>query len=133
MWIAGFAVFVLGMILTIVASINKKKNTRCSSQTQGILKGSFETENSQGSTGRTYIYSYSVNGVAYQTKSTILSKQANEIGDNCTIWYNPKKPEDAQPFHYDSVKIYNIILAIGIVMILLGFLLFMFGVVQQSL
>ena len=130
MWIVGFVVFVIGIILTIIAPINKKKNSRCSSQTQGILKESFERDNSSGSAGHTYIYSYAVNGVAYETKSTILSKQVNEVGDPCTIWYNPNKPEEAQPFHYESVKIYNILLAIGIVMIPLGLFLILFGAAQ---
>ena len=37
MWIAGFALFLLGVVFVIVAPINKKRNARCSAQTQGTL------------------------------------------------------------------------------------------------
>lgn len=70
-----------------------------------------------------YYYTYYVDGVEYTIKSTIISKEARNIGDSCTIWYNPKKPKVAQPFHYESTKIYNIIIIIGVVMIPAGFAL----------
>ncbi len=120
MAVAGFALFVLGIIFIIVAPINKRKNARCSEQTQGVLREVLERENSETTLPDMYVYSYCVNGTEYQTKSTILGNQIKEIGDSCTIWYNPKKPKDAQPFHYDSSKAYKIILLIGIVMFLVG-------------
>ena len=127
MWAIGFGVFVLGIIFVIVAPINKKKNSRCSAQTQGTLMKILERENSDGPVSSMYVYSYSVDGIEYQTKSTILNSEANSVGDHCTIWYNPKKPKEAQPFHYDSVRIYNILLLIGIVMLPLGIFLIAFG------
>jgi uncharacterized membrane protein len=133
MWIAGFALFVLGIVFVIVAPINKKKNSRCSMETQGILKEIFETGSADGGGGHAYIYSYSVDGKEYQIKSTIHSSQADNVGDNCTIWYNPKNPKEAQPFHYGSLKIYNIILVIGIIMVLLGFFLTVIGAAMQSM
>lgn len=54
----------------------------------------------------------------------------SEIGDSCTIWYNPAKPKDAQPFHYESNKVYRIILVVGIVLTLLGIILTMVGLSQ---
>jgi hypothetical protein len=84
--------------------------------------------NSQGTAGHTYIYTYTVDGVEYKVKSTIRSSQANNIGDACTLWYNPAKPKDAQPFHYESNKTYNIIILIGVGLILLGFFLLVYGV-----
>ncbi len=81
----------------------------------------------RGFAGHMYIYSYIVNGIEYQTKSTICSPQIRKVGDSCTIWYNPKKPEDAQPFRYESAKVYNIILILGIVMVLLGIVLTVAG------
>ena len=131
MAILGFMLFVLGIVFVIVAPINKKKNARCSMETQGILCGVRENDNSHGSNGHTYIYSYYVDGVEYRTKSTIFSSEANAVGDTCTIWYNPKKPKEAQPFHYASSKVYKIILIIGIVMILLGILLIMIGLARS--
>ena len=123
MWVVGFTLFVLGLIFVIVAPINKRKNTRCSAQTQGVLRDIIERESSNGPRPDLYVYSYLVNGIEYQTKSTIIDSQVSGIGDSCTIWYNPKKPQDAQPFHYGSTKIYNILLIAGIVMVLLGFVL----------
>ena len=108
----GFGIFVLGLILVIVAPINKKKNARCSAEVQGILNKVIKRSNSQGTAGHTYIYTYTVDGVEYKVKSTIRSSQANNIGDACTLWYNPVKPKDAQPFHYESNKTYNIIILI---------------------
>ena len=128
MWIAGFALFLLGVALIIVAPINRKKNSRCSAQTEGKLMDIRRRNH-----GFWYIYSYEVNGTGYQLKSPNSSPEANNVGDNCTIWYDPAKPENAQPFHYDSNKIYNIILIIGIVMVLLGIILTLYGAVKQSL
>ena len=122
---AGFAIFLLGIIFIIVAPINKKKNNRCSVQAQGMLIDSWKRKH-----GHTYLYSYDVDGTEYQIESVNLSPDAKEIGDDCTIWYNPKKPQDAQPFHYESNKIYNIILIIGIVMLPLGFLLTVLGMAR---
>ncbi|MBO5999449.1 MAG: DUF3592 domain-containing protein [Lachnospiraceae bacterium] len=123
MAILGFMLFVLGLIFVIVAPINKKKNSRCSAQVQGKLTGIRKREH-----GHTYIYSYSVDGTEYQVKSVNSSPEASKIGDSCTIWYDPAKPKTAQPFHYESGKVYRIILIIGIVMILLGILLLVIGV-----
>ncbi len=128
MAIAGFALFVLGVILIVVSSINRKKNSRCSAQTQGTL---MKVSEGDGSNPNAYVYSYSVNGSEYQVRSTIQSKEANNIGDSCTIWYNPSKPKDAQPFHYESDKVYKIILIIGIVMLISGICLPFIGLTLQ--
>ena len=133
MWIAGFALFVLGIIFIIVAPLNKRKHTRCSMETEGTLSDIQERYNSSGRLPSMYVYSYSVNGVEYQIKSTILGKQAKEVGNHCTIWYNPKKPKGAQPFRYGSTKVYTIILIVGIAMAVLGFFLIGFGIAQQRM
>lgn len=132
MAIAGFALFVLGLILVIIAPINRKKNARCSEQTEGILKKILERENSDGPLPDMYVYSYEVNGTEYEIRSTIRGKEAHATGDSCTIWYNPAKPKDAQPFRYESGKIYTIILLIGIGLILLGILLTLLGLGRPS-
>ena len=127
--------FVLGLVFVIVAPINRRKNARCSAQTEGVCSAQTEgvlrnisgKRSSRSSAGHMYIYSYIVNGIEYQTKSTICSPQIRKVGDSCTIWYNPKKPEDAQPFRYESAKVYNIILILGIVMVLLGIVLTVAG------
>ena len=108
----------------IVAPVNMRKNRRCSAYTQGTLMKIFETENSNTSTGHAYIYSYSVDGVEYKLKSTVSSPETDKVGDTGTIWYNPKKPKDAQTFRYESDKIYKIIFISGIMMVLLGMVLF---------
>ena len=127
MAIAGFAIFLLGIIFVIVSPINKRKNARCSAQTQGTLQEIRKWKNSKGHNRHTYIYSYNVNGIEYKMKSTILSSEIKRTGDSCTIWYDPAKPKKAQPFHYESSKVYTIILVIGIVMVLAGFVLMGIG------
>ncbi len=133
MALAGFALFVLGLIFVIVAPINKRKNARCCAQTEGWLKNAWIRSHPDGAAGHSYVYTYSVNGIEYQIRSTIRSSQANDPDDTCTIWYNPNKPEEAQPFHYESVKVYNIILIIGIVLIPSGLILSLVGLVLQSM
>ena len=130
---AGLALFILGLIFVIVAPINKRKNARCSAQTEGRLRDAWIRSHPDGAAGHSYVYSYSVNGVEYQIRSTIRTSQANGPEDTCTIWYNPNKPEEAQPFHYDSVKVYNIILILGIVLIPSGLILSLVGLVLQSM
>ena len=125
---AGFALFLMGVVFIIVAPINKKKNARCSAQAQGTM-----TDIRRRKHGYWCFYSYEVNGTGYTVKSPNCSPEANEIGDNCTIWYDPSKPETAQPFRYGSNEVYNIILIIGIAMVLLGIFLTMFGLVKPSL
>lgn len=130
--VAGFALFLLGVILLISYSISKKKNKRCSVQTQGTLIKRIERENSDGPLPDMHVYSYFVDGREYQLKSTAYNKQVNMVGDYCTIWYNPKKPQDAQEFHYDSNKVYTIILICGIVSVLLGVILPIIGIGLQK-
>jgi hypothetical protein len=132
MAVAGFALFVLGLIFVIVAPINKKKNTRCSQETQGVLTDIRKRYSSGRANGHTYFYSYRVDGIEYRIKSTVLSSDADGAGSGCTIWYNPRKPKQAQPFHYDSLKIYDILLIIGIVTVLAGFALMVIGLAQQT-
>ncbi len=127
MAIAGFALFCLGVILLICYPINKKKNKRCSMQTQGILREIRPRYNSDGPLPDMHVYSYSVNGIEYQLKSTVHNPQAVKVGDPCTVWYNPANPKDSQAFHYDSDKSYKLILIIGIVLVLLGITLTGFG------
>ena len=130
MWIAGFALFVMGVALMIIYPINKRKNARCSAQTQGTLIDIYRRFNSDGYTGDGYLYTYFVDGVEYRLKSTVRSKEVSEIGDVCTIWYNPAKPKDAQPFQYSSNRVYTILLLIGIAMLLVGIVLIGVGAGQ---
>jgi len=128
MWVAGFSLFLLGLIFVIVVPINRRKNRRCSAQIQGTLLKIQERENSDGPISDMYIYSYYVDGIEYRLKSTIRSPETHEVGDTGTIWYNPKKPKDAQTFRYGSERVYKILLFIGIAMLLLGVILFVVGV-----
>ncbi len=123
MWIVALFLFGLGVILVITAPISKKKNNRCSATTQGTIVKEFETENSDGPNGMAHVYSYNVGGIDYQITSKALVKGVGGVGSQCTIWYNPKNPKDAQPFHYESSKVYTIILIIGIVLLVGGLVL----------
>lgn len=130
MAIAGFVLFSIGLIFIIVAPINKRKNQRCSAKTQGMLIENRARYDSDGPLPDMHVYSYYVNGIEYQLKSTAVNKQVNHVGDQCTIWYNPAKPKEAQEFHYDSGKVYKIILIVGIALVLLGIVLTGFGFVS---
>ncbi|MBQ6380831.1 MAG: DUF3592 domain-containing protein [Clostridia bacterium] len=78
-------------------------------------------------------YSYCVNGVAYQLKSTAYNSQVDKVGDPCTIWYNPKNPAEAQEFHYgEKNKTFTVILICGIVFVVLGFVLPIIGIGIQA-
>lgn len=129
MWAFGLMLFLLGLILMIVAPINKRKNTRCSIKTQGILREMSPVY----SRGHRYVYAYMVDGEIYQITTTILSKEANKVGDACTIWYDPKKPKHAQPFRYESLKIYRNLFLIGIAAFFVGIFLIFYGAVRASM
>ena len=114
----GLFLFGVGLILVIAAPIGKHKNNRCKAQTQGVLIEIRERHNSQGSLPRLNIYTYRVDGVEYQLKSTAINPNASKVGDQCPIWYNPKNPQDALEYSYKNNKLFNILLIIGIVLLL---------------
>ncbi len=124
--------FLLGLILIISGAVNKRKNKRCSAQTQGRWIGTVTRSNSQGSLPSASVYSYYVDGVEYKIKSTAINKNVRHVGDTCPIWYNPKKPKEAQEFHYEKNKTYTIILLVGIGLILLSFVVPFIGIAIQA-
>ena len=126
MTIAGFFLFFIGVILLICYPISKKKNARCSAQAQGTLVRIAKKEHKH-----VYVFSYNVDGIMYQLNSPAPSTEAKNVGDPCTIWYNPKKPKDAQAFHNDSDKVYKTILLSGLGLLLLGIVLIFIGAVLQ--
>lgn len=130
MLIVGFMVFAIGIILIICYPINKRKNNRCSAQTQGVLEDIRRRYNSEGRTKDMHVYSYRVDGIVYELKTLDHSLQVSRVGDTCTIWYNPKKPQDAQAFR-GSDKYLKSILFVGIGLVLLGILLTCIGFVWQ--
>ena len=122
MGVIGFCLFVIGLCFIISYPINKRKNSRCTAQTQGELVSVIERENYEGPIADLHVYSYRVNGIEYQLKTPQHSMEADRIGDSCTIWYDPAKPKYAQAYH-GSDKTLKIILIIGIVMVILGVVL----------
>ena len=127
----GLFSFLLGLILIICGAVGNKKNQRCSAQTQGRLIAILDSDNSQGTAPRVSVYSYFVNGIEYQIKSTAINKYVNRAGDLCPIWYNPANPREAQEFHYEKNKVYTIILIVGIVMLAASFILPIVGIALQ--
>lgn len=114
----GLFLFGLGLILVIVAPIGKHKNNRCKAQTQGTLTEIRERYHSDGSLPSMKIYSYTVDGIAYQLKSTAINPNAGKVGDQCPIWYDPKNPGVALEYRHQSNKLFNILLIVGIVLLL---------------
>ena len=129
---AGFACFLLGVILLICYPISKRKNKRCTAQTKGTVTDIRRRYNSNGSLPSMLVYSYSVDGVEYRLKSTAYNKEVERVGDTCTIWYDPSKPKVSQTFHYTTKKFFTVILIIGIVLVLLGLVLPVVGVATQA-
>ena len=134
MAIAGFALFIfgVGVILVIVAPIGKRKNNRCSAQTQGTLREIRGRYNSDGSLHGMHVYAYFVDGIEYQLKSTAVNPHVHNVGDSCPIWYDPKNPKVALEYHYRSNKLFNILLVVGVVLILLGLVLPFLGLAFQA-
>ncbi len=127
MWGLGLMLFLLGLMLAIVAPMGKRKNSRCNVEVPAILTNIGETETSESSPITWYTYSYNVNGAEYKTRSTNCAARAHEVGDKCTIWINPDKPQEAMPVRLSSNKLYTILFITGIVMIPLGILLILAG------
>ena len=117
--------FIAGAILIIVFSVLKRKSSRCSVQIKGQIIEIIQNDIDSGG-GSTFVYSYNVNSNDYKLKTGSSSKLKNEIGDDAVIWYNPKNPKDAMAVRYSN-KTYNILIAIGIVMVLLPIILFCIG------
>lgn len=129
MIIAGIVVLFIGFIFIIAYPINKKKNTRCTAETQGTLADIRERFDSEGSLKSMHVYSYLVDGEEYQLETLDHSLEAEKVGDVCTIWYNPDKPEDAQAFR-GSTKYLKNLLKIGLVLEVLGIVLSFIGCAQ---
>ena len=130
MLIAGFMVFVVGIVLIICYPINKRKNARCTAKTQGTLIDIRRRFNSKGRLKDLHVYSYQVEGLEYRLETLDYSLEVHRVGDSCAIWYNPSRPEDAQAFR-GSDKYLRILLIIGIVMVLLGIILTCVGFIRQ--
>ena len=127
MWIAGFVTLVLGIVLVICYAYNKRKNARCTAQTQGTLS-EIIVHDSDGSPKDVHIYTYDVNGVEYRLRTLDHSREAERVGDACPIWYNPRKPKDAQAYRGTDSYL-RIFLIIGLALIPIGIIVFFAGVI----
>jgi len=130
MTITGIVVLFIGFTLIISYPINRKKNARCTQQTQGVLEEVRRRYNSKGSLKSMHIYSYQVEGIDYQLATLDYSPEVKRPGDQCTIWYNPEKPQDAQAYRA-SDKYLKILLIIGIVLIVVGIVITFVGLAQS--
>ena len=128
----GLFLFLLGLILVIVAPIGKRKNKRSTAQTQGTLVEIRERYNSDSQLPSMKVYSYSVDGIEYQLKSTAINPKASKVGDRCPIWYDPKNPKNALEYRYKSNKLFNILLIVGIVLLLSPIILAVISAGMQS-
>ena len=76
MWAFVLFLFGLGLILAIVAPINKRRNARCSAKTQGILTQILLRHRSL-----IYVYSY----FAYEGREYIYSTMYMSEEDYCML------------------------------------------------
>lgn len=109
-------IFITGIVLVIYAPLAKRKNARCSEQTDGELLD-IDANLERNTSGLTYTYSYNVNGTEYRLNTREGNPNTKNRGDHCTIWYNPANPKDAVAVRYDSDKRYKIMFITGIVML----------------
>ena len=126
----GLILLFIGFIFMISYPINKKKNARCSEQTQGELIKIRKRYDSEGSLKSKHVYSYEVDGIEYQLETLDHSPEVNNVGDTCTIWYNPKKPKDAQAYR-GSAKYLKSLLLVGIALFLVGILVLCLSFVRS--
>jgi len=124
----GLIVLFIGLIFIIAYPYNKKKNARCSAQTQGVLAEVRERRDANDNKYNMYVYAYQVNGVGYQLSTREASPQAKNVGDNCVIWYNPKKPKDAQAYR-GSDKYLKTLLYVGLALLVVGIILMIIGLI----
>ena len=129
MTITGIVVLFIGFTLIISYPINRKKNARCTQQTQGVLEEVRRRYNSKGSLKSMHVYSYQVAGVDYQLATLDYSPEAKRPGDQCTIWYNPAKPQDAQAYRA-SDKYLKLLLVIGIALLVVGIVIIFVGLIR---
>jgi len=126
---AGVMLFFIGIIIMICYPINKKKNTRCTAQTQGILTNIRRRVSTKGPRKSIHVYSYQVDGTEYHLETVEHSPEVSDVGDACTIWYNPRKPKDAQAYR-PSDKYLKILLYVGLGLFLLGIILIVMPFIQ---
>ena len=122
----GFILIVFGFSSLIAGVHIKRKNARCTAQAKGTLTDIRKIYKRGSSTSSyRYYYSYSVDGQDYDmwADQGSSSSEASEVGDACTIWYNPTKPKEAQAYHQENNKATNAFIAIGIILILVGLFL----------
>ncbi|MCR5596389.1 MAG: DUF3592 domain-containing protein [Lachnospiraceae bacterium] len=113
-------ILILGIIFIIAGSHTNSKNKRCSAQIEGVLAEIIHKPDAPDP----YVYTYSVEGVEYKLVTTQRNPDVKNIGDHCTIWYNPSKPKEAVAYHYKSNKGLKILTIVGIVMVALVVILF---------
>lgn len=126
MWAIGLAILLSGIILLVLCPVLKGNNKRCSGQSQGKVEEIRET-NMDGSARDFYIYSYTVGGVVYTLETYEKSPQANNVGDECIIFYNPAKPKEAHAA-LASKTLMRALLISGIVMVPVGLIMILIGV-----
>ena len=130
MAITGIVVLFIGITLIISYPINKRKNSRCTAQTQGTLARVRKRYNKNGNLKSMHVYTYRVDGIDYELATLDHSPDAHKPGDVCTIWYNPAKPKDAQAYRA-SDKYLKILLYVGLALVLVGLAIVFFGLVRQ--
>ena len=132
MWAVGLAFFLLGIVFIILYPVMKGKNNRCSEQAEGVLRKVVENRSDRVAKDL-HVYTYSVDGKEYRLETRDYSLREDiKVGDTCAIWYNPAKPEEAMAFHYETNKVFNTFLVLGLVFVPLGLVLICVGAVRSS-
>ncbi|MCR5002311.1 MAG: DUF3592 domain-containing protein [Lachnospiraceae bacterium] len=121
----GLALVIIGIIFIVLYNKQNKANKRQTARVQGTCIDIQDKGNDNGdfdSTIRHWRFKYMVDGKEYTTKYLLGIPGDPQIGDQVTLRYNPKKPEDSG-YDYQSDDKTHYIRTIGIVLLVIGIIL----------
>lgn len=127
----GLAILIVGIVVAIMDVNLRAKDELCTAQAKGTLTSHKKRRNHKGSEFHDYRYTYTVDGREYELRLYSCIGDAKEVGDTCTIWYNPEKPSQAIGFHSEPGKEHSSSPALGIVIAIVGFIILVWQYVSN--
>ncbi len=133
MAVLGFVLFVLGLIFLIYAPIHALQNKRRSEEVIGkisFVKEVLQKNSTLAHPMYDYFFTveYVLDGITHTTHSNRQALRKN-VGDEVTVCYNPKKPDDSHVKEFHGATTKPIVIA-GLIILALGLILFVIGVIK---
>ena len=127
MFVVGLSLVIVGIIFIVLYNKQNKANKRQTARVQGTCINIEDKVNNTGdiattNTIRHWRFKYMVDGKEYTTKQLLGIPGDPQIGDQVTLRYNPKKPEDSG-YDFQSDDKTHYIRTIGIVLLVIGIIL----------